>query len=119
MNTSAPSKDYYGAVSQNIHTLRKSLINPAERYLNDVTTLPPAPTVLSQLLTLFREPDRDIDQVVQLITYEASLTAQVMRACNSVHFAGGQPPSDIFEAVTRIGFYHVYTLVVNQGHARR
>ena len=95
-----------------------SSLNIAKRYLDGVASLPPAPMLVTELLTLFRQPDRDIDQVVQLISYEPSLTAQILRTCNSVHFAGEDPPSDIFEAVSRIGFYQVYCLVVSMFGAR-
>ena len=113
MNASQQTKDYFDTVSRNIRSARLQVLNPAERYLNGIACLPPAPMIVTELLTLFREPDRDVDQVVQLISYEPSLTAQILRTCNSVYFAGDQPPSDIFEAVTRIGFYQVYTLVVS------
>jgi putative nucleotidyltransferase with HDIG domain len=93
-------------------------LNTAERYLDGVASLPPAPMLVTELLTLFRQPDRDVDQVVQLISYEPSLTAQILRTCSSVHFAGEDPPSDIFEAVSRIGFYQVYCLVVSMFGAR-
>ena len=113
MNSPPPTKDYFDAVSRSIHTSRQRVLNPAERYLNGIASLPPAPMLVTELLALFREQDCDVDHVVQLISYEPSLTAQILRTCNSVYFAGDQPPSDIFEAVTRIGFYQVYTLVVS------
>jgi HD-like signal output (HDOD) protein len=91
----------------------RRFVNPAERYLNGVASLPPAPTLVTELLTLFRDPDRDIDHVVKLISYEPALTAQILRICNSACFAGDQPPSDTFEAVSRLGFYQVYCLVAS------
>ena len=113
MNPAPPTNDFLDAVARKVHDSRLKLLNPAERYLNGVASLPPAPMLVTELLTLFREPDRDIDQVVQLISYEPSLTAQILRTCNSAYFAGEQPPGDIFEAVARLGFYQVYCLVVS------
>jgi HD-like signal output (HDOD) protein len=113
MNSANPTKDYLDVVTRAIHHSRLRILNPAERYLNRVASLPPAPVLVTELLTLFREPDRDVDQVVQLISYEPSLTAQILRTCNSAFFAGEQPPGDIFEAVSRLGFYQVYCLVVS------
>jgi putative nucleotidyltransferase with HDIG domain len=74
--------------------------------------------LVTELLTLFREPDRDVDQVVQLISYEPSLTAQILRLCNSASFAGQRAPDDIFEAVSRVGFYQVYCMVATLFGAR-
>ncbi len=83
----------------------------AESYISRVTHLPPAPTLLNELLGLFRDPDRDIDRVVELLSHDPSLTAEILRKCNGAFF-GGAPASDMFEAVSRIGFYEVYCMVV-------
>ena len=104
MNSAKPSIDYQAALEENIRQQRRVVLNPAKRYLDGVTSLPPAPMLVTELLTLFREPDRDVDQVVQLISYEPSLTAQILRLCNSASFAGQRAPDDIFEAVSRVGF---------------
>lgn len=113
MNAANPTQDYLEVVTQRIRDARSHILNPAERYLDRVASLPPAPMLVTELLALFREPDRDVDQVVQLISYEPSLTAQILRTCHSACFAGDQPPGDIFEAVSRLGFYQVYCLVVS------
>jgi putative nucleotidyltransferase with HDIG domain len=113
MSTQAPANNFQDAVARKIHQERLRVLNPAKRYLDDVASLPPAPMLLTQLLTLFRNPDCDIDHIVQLITHEPSLTAQILRTSNSAAYAGDQPSMDIFEAVTRLGFYQVYCLVVS------
>jgi putative nucleotidyltransferase with HDIG domain len=118
MSTANTTKDYLGAVAQKIQSSRRVVLNPAERYLNKVASLPPAPMLVTQLLDLFRQPDCDVDAIVQVISYEPSLTAQILRTCNSACFAGEQPPGDIFEAVARLGFYQVYCLVVSLFGAR-
>jgi len=118
MNPPSPTRDYLDVVTQNIQHSRLYILNPAERYLNGVASLPPAPILVTELLALFREPNRDVDEVVQLISYEPSLTAQILRTCNSAFFAGQQPAGDIFQAVSRIGFYQVYCLVVSIFGAR-
>lgn len=86
-------------------------MDKAESYIARVTHLPPAPTLLNELLGLFRDPDRDIDRVVELLSHDPSLTAEILRKCNGAFF-GGAPASDMFEAVSRIGFYEVYCMVV-------
>ena len=55
---------------------------------------------------------------MQLIRLEPSLTAQILRTCNSASFAGHEAVADIFDAVTRMGFYQVYCLVVTLLGAR-
>jgi putative nucleotidyltransferase with HDIG domain len=85
----------------------------ADRFIDRVPHLAPVPTIATELLELFNEPDRDLDRIVQLISHDPSLTAEVLRRCNSAYFAGAQPASDMFEAVARLGFYEVYCVVVS------
>jgi putative nucleotidyltransferase with HDIG domain len=113
MNSAASTQDYRNAVSQKIHQERLGVLNPAQRYLDGLASLPPAPMLISKLLALFREPDPDMDQVVELIRHEPSLTAQILRTCNQTAFAADHATVDIFDAVTRMGFYEVYCLVVS------
>jgi putative nucleotidyltransferase with HDIG domain len=113
MNSATPTKDCLAAVTRMIHQERIHVLDPAKHYLDGVASLPPAPMLVTKLLALFREPDRDLDQVIQLISYDPSLTAQIFRTANSAAFAGENPPGDIFEAVARIGIYQVYCLVVS------
>lgn len=87
-------------------------VDSFSRYIDKVSTLPVAPTLVTQLLQVFREPDKEVDDVVQLISYEPALTAELLKRCNSACFAGQEPAKDIFEAVSRLGFYEVYRLVV-------
>lgn len=84
-----------------------------DQLIDRVPNLPPSPTVATELLGLFKDPDRDIDRVVHLIGHDPSLTAEVLKRCNSAAFGGGGRPSDVFEAVTKLGFYEVYCLVVS------
>ena len=86
-------------------------MDKVDQYIESVTQLPPAPTLLIELLGLFKEPDRDVDKVVELVRLEPSITAEVLRRCNSAFMGGGEPAGDMFEAVSRIGFYEVYTVV--------
>ena len=80
-------------------------------YIDKVKSLPPAPRILPELLTLLRQDDVDSDRVVKLIAFDPAITAAVLRLCNSAYFAGASPASDLQEAVTRLGFKQVYQLV--------
>lgn len=80
-------------------------------YINRVKSLPPAPRILPELLSLLRQEDVDADRVVKLIEFDPAITAAVLRLCNSAVLAGAQPATDLQSAVTRLGFRHVYQLV--------
>jgi len=94
-----------------VNYMRKVDLTAADQYLKRITELPPAPGVAAELLGLFKDADIDIDRVVHLIRQDPALTANVIKLCNSASFRGEESSSDLFEAVTRLGFYEVYRVV--------
>jgi putative nucleotidyltransferase with HDIG domain len=82
-----------------------------DAYIDQVKQLPPAPRILTELLVLLRRSDIDLSLVVDLIAYDPSLTAAVLKLCNSAYFGSSVPADNLYEAITRIGFYEAYRLV--------
>ncbi|MGA2246463.1 MAG: HDOD domain-containing protein [Verrucomicrobiota bacterium] len=72
-----------------------------------------------QLLDLFRDPDHDVDRIVEFISQDPALCAETLRRCNNVTFRGGERVSDVFEAVNRLGYYELYGIVAASLGARR
>ena len=83
-----------------------------------VKNLPPAPHLLPQLLAALSRTDTDSSRVVGLITYEPALTATVLQHCNSAYFGSATPAATVEEAVTRLGFNSIYSLVATEVAAR-
>ena len=89
------------------------MLNPKlDACIDRVTTLPPAPLVLTQLLDMLGDADADSERVVQIVSTDPSLTAQIMRLCNSAAFGSATQVDDLMEAVIRLGFARVYEFVV-------
>ena len=63
------------------------------------------------LLDLFRDPDHDIDRIVELISMDPVLTAETLRHCNNAVFGNGTKTTDLFEAVSRLGYYELYGII--------
>ncbi len=84
-----------------------------DEYINRAHHLVPAPQVLPQLLPLLNQPDIDTSKVVDLISYNQSLTGNVLRICNSAYYSRGTTIDNIQHAVTRIGFRQLYDIVVS------
>jgi putative nucleotidyltransferase with HDIG domain len=82
-----------------------------DAYINQVKKLPAAPRTLAKLLMLLGDPDIDATQVVSLITHEPALTANVLQRCNAAFFSTGAPVGTVGEAVTRLGFNHIFRVV--------
>lgn len=87
-------------------------MDKSDGYIDRVKNLPPAPTVATELLDLFKDPDREVDQIVELISLDPSLTAEILKNCNGAYYGADAPVADMFEAVTRMGFGEVYCMVV-------
>lgn len=85
-----------------------------DSYIENVKNLPATPTVMVKLVALFQQPDRDVDDIVNLMRQDASLTAEVLRHSNSAYFGHDEPIVDVFEAITRVGFYEVYKTAVTR-----
>jgi len=64
-----------------------------------------------QLLEMFRDPDHDVDGIVEFISQDPRLTAETLRRCNKSTFRGTARTTDIFEAVSRLGFYELYDII--------
>jgi HD-like signal output (HDOD) protein len=73
--------------------------------------LPLDTAVAVQLLDLFRDPDHDVDRIVECISQDPLLSAETLRRCNNVAFGAGERITDIFEAVSRLGFYELYDII--------
>lgn len=82
-------------------------------YIHRAHHLVPAPAVLPQLLPLLNQPDVDTSRVVELISYSQTVTANVLRICNSAFYSRGTPIDSLAMAVTRIGFRQIYEIVVS------
>lgn len=65
-----------------------------------------------QLLDLFRDPDHDVDRIVEFISRDPALKAETLRRCNKATFHGaGRRTTDLFEAVNRLGYYELYGII--------
>lgn len=83
-----------------------------DAYIDQVQSLPPAPAILPELLSLLRKDDVDSDRIVKLIVFDPGLTTALLRTCNSAFFASATPVGDVNEAVIRLGFQQVFRMVV-------
>ena len=89
-----------------------------EDYIRTVHHLPPAPRVVPELMRLLNQPDQDSSKIVNMISYDSSLTANILRISNSAYFAGALPTFDLQDALIRLGFQQVYKLVAAATGAR-
>lgn len=82
-----------------------------EALLGDVENLPPSPQILPQLLGLLNDDNSSFDEIVQLVSVDLSLAAQVLRLSNSAYYGAATKTYDLSDAVQRIGLREVYRLI--------
>jgi putative nucleotidyltransferase with HDIG domain len=83
-----------------------------DNYIGKAQQLVRIPHILPQLLSLLNKPDVDNRRIVELISYDAPLTASVMRVCNSAYYNRGTPIDSLHHAVMHIGLNETYRIVV-------
>ncbi len=83
-----------------------------DEYLDSIENLPPTPGLMIKLIALFRQPDRDVDEIVELMRHDPPVTAELLRRCNNSFFGNDKRVTDITESVFRLGFYEVYRISV-------
>ena len=77
--------------------------------------LPSSPTVLKPLLELLRQhPDTiDINRVVQLVSYEKTIVAQLLRMANSALYTRSMPTESIRSAVFSLGIRRIEEVLLS------
>jgi putative nucleotidyltransferase with HDIG domain len=81
------------------------------KLLREVKDLPPAPQVLPKVLEALNDEQSTLDEVGQLIALEPVLTAKLLQYCNSAYFRGAEPVSNVPEAIGRVGFQTIFSIV--------
>jgi putative nucleotidyltransferase with HDIG domain len=81
------------------------------KLLREVKTLPPSPQVLPKVLDALRHEHTTLEEMGDLIAFDPVLTAKLLQYCNSVYFAGREPVSSVPEAIGRIGFQTIFSVV--------
>jgi putative nucleotidyltransferase with HDIG domain len=90
----------------------RDVMQEIDEYIDKAEHLVPAPPILPQLIPLLNRTDVDNRRIVDLIAYDTSLTASVLRVCNSAFYSRGVPIDNLLSAVTRLGSREVYQIVV-------
>lgn len=85
--------------------------------IGETSALPTPPTLYAELLELAADANAGMDRVAALVGRDPAIAAKVMQWANSA-FSGGNPVSNLQEAVTRIGLTAVSQLILSAEVAR-
>lgn len=90
-------------------------MNLVETILPSVTQLPPFPEVIHRVLQIVEDPKSSAHDVVEVIQYDQSITANVLMVCNSAYFGLRKPVLSLGEALVRIGFNNLVEIILTRG----
>jgi putative nucleotidyltransferase with HDIG domain len=104
-------------MGENIVGGRKGDMNIDERVLESIERLPPLPAVIHRVLQLISDKKSSAQDIVDVIQYDQSITANVLMICNSAYFALPRPVYSLRDALVRIGFNQLMEIILSRGGA--
>jgi putative nucleotidyltransferase with HDIG domain len=81
------------------------------KLLREVKVLPPSPQVLPKVLDALSHEQTTLEEIGELISLDPVLTAKLLHYCNSVYFSVREPVATVPEAIGRVGFQTIFSLV--------
>jgi len=89
-------------------------MNLTQTILRKVSQLPPFPVVVQRALQLVADPNSSAQDVVDVIQFDQSITADVLRLCNSAYFSLQRKVHSLREALVLIGFNQLFEIVLSR-----
>ena len=83
--------------------------------LEKVDALPPFPAVIHKVLTLLQDPLVSAERIVEVVRFDQSITANVLKVCHSALLGGTQKISSLLDALVRIGNRPLIRVILSVG----
>ena len=80
--------------------------------INGIDTLKPIPPVAAQLMTLAEDEHSSMSDIADLIIHDPSITASILKICNSAHFGLSRRIDSVRDAIVLLGLDEVVELVL-------
>ena len=88
-----------------------------DRILKSIQNIPPFPVTAQRVASLMSNPDYSVSQVVNIIKYDPSITANILKICNSAYF-GVRHISTLHDAVVFLGQDNILRAIQVSGISR-
>jgi HD-like signal output (HDOD) protein len=80
--------------------------------MRTLRSMPPLPNVAQRVLQIVRDPEYSIDNLVQVVRTDPSLTTRILKLCNSPLYGLGQEICSVSDAVAYLGTRNLVKLVL-------
>jgi putative nucleotidyltransferase with HDIG domain len=74
--------------------------------------LPPIPASLYKVTRMLNQPNVQVERIVELVQYDPSLSANILKMCQSPFYSRGGTIDSLHQAVIRIGFNELQRMVL-------
>lgn len=83
--------------------------------IDNAANMPSIPKVVQELIESFSDDDFEIDDITKKVAADQALTAKVLRLANSAKYGGNRTVGSVNDAIVRMGFEALRTLVLASG----
>lgn len=90
-------------------------MNRTREIIEKIEALPPFPEVIRKVSALLQDPLVSADRIVEAVRFDPSITANVLKACNSALLGGSRKVSSLREALVRIGNKALLRVILSAG----
>jgi putative nucleotidyltransferase with HDIG domain len=85
--------------------------------ISGIGTLTPIPPVAAQIMALSEDENSSVSDIADLIIHDPSITASLLKICNSAHFGLSRQVESVRDAITLLGLDQIVELVLLNGTA--
>ena len=83
-----------------------------EDIISTIDTLKPIPPVATQIMALAEDEESSMSDISDLIVYDPSITASLLKICNSAYFGLARKVESVRDAITLLGLDQIVELVL-------
>lgn len=87
------------------------------KMLKEIQMLKPMPQVATQIIKIAEDPKSSMADAADLIMYDPSLTANILKLCNSAYFGLSRKVDSVKDAISLLGMDKVVDLVLMRSSA--
>lgn len=87
-------------------------MKPAQDLFEVIERMPPLPDVAVQVLSIVSDPEYSLDGLVAIVRTDPTLTARILKTCNSSLYSLSREVNSVSEAVSFLGTRNLVKIVV-------
>ena len=92
-------------------------MSAVEKIIGGIKSLKPMPQVADRIMSIGEDPNSSVSDVADIILYDPSVTANILKLCNSAIFSLPRQIESVREAICFLGMRQIVDLVLLKGGA--